>query len=500
MHLPSLSAIRSSNLRDVHAANPLQWIDDCTSDEIWSAQRRIMESVRDHRRTAVPSCHGPGKSFIAARIARWWIESHTLGKAFVVTSAPTGRQVRAILWREMSRTHADGGIGRINQTELWATMPDGHEEMVAFGQKPADLDPAAFQGIHEQFVLIIFDEGGGMSKTLVDAGDTALTSEQSRFLIIGNPDDGTSEFARMCDPGSEWNVIRISAFDTPCITGEPVSRRMQTNLISRLWIEEKARKWIGESCPHCQCDLDLLQIRSSPYTCPHCDELIPLLSLYVSKVLAQFPESSEESLIPLAWISAAQERTLMPGEPHCLGVDVGAGTDKSTVCHRQGNVFRIIRRDQNPDTMVTCGNVIRDLRRTNTSKAKVDDIGIGRGVVDRGKELKRTKKITQSFVGVNVGGKSTDSSEYTNLRAQAWWAVRERFERGDIDIDSRDDELAAQLADVRLKPRSDGRIQIESKEDMKKRGRSSPDDADALMLSTVEVKVQTRMTFGKRRK
>lgn len=500
MHLPSLSAIRASNLRDDHAANPLQWIDDCTSDEIWSAQRRIMESVRDHRRTAVPSCHGPGKSFIAARIARWWIESHPPGKAFVVTSAPTGRQVRAILWREMGRTHADGGIGRINQTELWVTMPDGHEEMVAFGSKPADLDPAAFQGIHEQFVLIIFDEGGGMSKALVDAGDTALTSEQSRFLIIGNPDDGTSEFACVCNPGSGWNVIHISAFDTPCMTGEPVSRRMQTNLISQLWIEEKARKWIGERCPHCQVDLDLLSIRSSPFVCQHCDEDIPLLSLYVSKILGQFPVSSEESLIPLAWIRAAQERTLTPGEPHCLGVDVGGGLDKSTVCHRRGSVFRIIRRDQNPDTMATCGNVIRDLNRVGATLAKVDNVGIGAGLVHRAHELKRNKKIRHTFRGVNVGKEPSNKSEFLNLRAEAWWQVRERFERGDIDIDPRDDELATQLADIRLKPRSDGLIQIESKEDMKKRGRSSPDDADSVLLSTIETKVQTKMTFGKRKK
>ena len=400
----------------------------------------------------------------------------------------------------MSRTHADGGIGRINQTELWVTMPDGHEEMVAFGQKPADLDPAAFSGIHEQFVLIIFDEGGGMSKALVDAGDTALTSEQSRFLIIGNPDDGTSEFARICDPGSGWNVMHISAFDTPCMTGEPVSRRLQSNLISQLWIKEKAHKWVGERCPHCQHDLDLLQIRSSPYACPHCDESIPLLSLYVSKVLAQFPESSEESLIPLAWIRAAQERTLAPDEPHCLGVDVGGGLDKTVVCHRRGNVFRIIRRDQNPDTMQTCGNIIRDLNRVGATLAKVDNVGIGAGLAHRAYELKRSKEISHIFRGINIGNKASNSDEFVNLRAEVWWHIRERFERGDIDIDPRDDELAAQLADVRLKPRSDGRIQIESKEDMKKRGRSSPDDADALMLSTVETKVQTRMTFGKRRK
>ncbi|MGL1102700.1 hypothetical protein ACSTLM_00630, partial [Vibrio parahaemolyticus] len=82
-------------------------------------------------------CNGAGKSFISGRIACWWIESHAPGQAFVVTSAPTAKQVRAILWREITRAHAAHGYqGRTNQTEWHITLLNGHEELVAFGNKP----------------------------------------------------------------------------------------------------------------------------------------------------------------------------------------------------------------------------------------------------------------------------------------------------------------------------------------------------------------------------
>jgi hypothetical protein len=308
----SVSALRAAIQREEHAVDPLTWAEDCTPDHFWSVQRQIIESVRDHRRTAVPSCHASGKSFTAARVARWWIESHPPGQAFVVTSAPTGRQVRAILWREIARTHAHGSIGRLNQTEWWLDL-GSHEEMVAFGQKPADVDPSAFQGIHAPYVLIIFDEACGMPQSLFDAADTLMTNPDARFLAIGNPDDPSSSFERVCRPASGWNVIRVSAFDTPCMTGEPVPEVVLRNLVSNLWIREKAADWIGRKCPSCLDDLDHLLIRHHPYPCPSCGKDVPLPSIYLAKVLALFPDTTAEGLIPLSWIRQAQERTLPPG-------------------------------------------------------------------------------------------------------------------------------------------------------------------------------------------
>ena len=414
-----------------------------------------MESVRDNRRTAVHSCHAIGKSFIAAQIVAWWVDSHPPGEAVVVTSAPTARQVRAILWKEINRVQARGLAGRTNQTSWYIDAPNGKEEKVAFGMKPSDTDPAAFQGIHAPYVLIIFDEacgipgGDGKSHSLWEAADSLIANDDSRFLAIGNPDDPNSEFATSCKPGSGWGVIGIGYSDTPNFTGEKIPESLRPLLIGELYVEEKRKKW-GEKNP-----------------------------LFVSKILGKFPESTADGLIPMSWIRAAQARELKPIGPSELGVDVGAGGDKNVVAHREGPVVRIIRKDQEPDTMVSCGNLLADLKETEAEIAKVDYIGIGRGMVDRA--IEQGKPV----IGVNVAQSARDSESYINLRAEGYWGLRERFETGTIDLDESDDDLAAQLVELNYKRTSSGKIQIESKSEMKKRLGHSPDEADALMLSFI---------------
>lgn len=446
--LPSGSLDLSKIRREQYRRDPCRWVDDVLGEFIWSKQREIMESVRDNRRTTVQSCHEAGKSFISSRIVSWWLETHEPGEAFVVTSAPTAPQVRAILWREIGRAHSRGKLaGRVNQTEWWLPVASGKEEIVAFGRKPADTDPTAFQGIHAKYVLVVFDEAVGIPRELWDAADSLIANDLSRFLAIGNPDDPLSEFAAVCKPGSGWNTIKISAFDTPNLTGEPVPESLRHLLIGKTWIEEKQKKW-GETNP-----------------------------LYRAKVLGEFPEVTDGGLIQPSWVSAAQLRTLEPREPVELGMDVGAGGDKSVVCLRRGPVARIIWDDQNPDTMQTCGRLIATLRETGAATAKVDPLGVGKGVADRAAEL------GAPVYGVNVGEAAEDREAFENLRAELYWNLRERFQDGDIDIDPNDDDLAAELLSLRFERSSRGRLKIESKIDMRKRGLSSPDRADALMLA-----------------
>jgi len=250
------------------------FIVDALKGVIWSKQREICESVQVHRRTAVRSCHDVGKTALAARVAAWWISVWPPGEAFVVTLAPTGHQVKALLWRELARVQRAAGLpGRMNQTEWYLG-----DELVAFGRSPKDTDPTAIQGIHARYVLVIFDEACGIAHALWDAADSLIANEDSRMLCIGNPDDPNTQFANVCKPGSGWNVIGISAFESPNFTGEAIPDWLRPLLVSRTWVDEKLRSW-GETSP-----------------------------LYQSKVLGVFPEQSSDSLIPLTAIYAAKER------------------------------------------------------------------------------------------------------------------------------------------------------------------------------------------------
>lgn len=503
--IQELAFIEAEQLRRAQRArwlkDPELWSKERLGRVLWSGQVRLMASVRDNRRTAAPTCHEVGKSFSAATLAAWWIDCHEPGEAFVVTSAPTNNQVRAILWREIGRAHAAGNLpGHVNQTEWQMTMPAGNVEIVAMGRKPDEFNPTAFQGIHARYVLVIFDEADGIPASLWIAADAVGANDLSKFLAIGNPDNPSSEFAQNCKPGSGWNVVTISAFDSPNLTGEPMPQVVLDQLVGRTYVEERRKRWapkwywVDEHGKPCDVSVGRKVVPPVTESYTYLKALDDVHPFWCSKVLGIFPNRADAGgLIPLSYIKAAQLRSLEPEGPNELGQDVGAGGDSSTVAHRRGPVVRVLSEDKNPNTMETCGNLIALMRKTGAKKAKVDMIGIGRGVVDRANEVIRSEKYDFIVCGVNVGEGAVapptdvdapdDSEGFANLRAQLWWSVRDRFERGEIDIDPDDEDLAAELVEIKYKRTSTGKIQIESKDDAKRRGIPSPNRADAVMLS-----------------
>src|SRR5687768_1067730 len=168
-----------------YANDPAGWAKDKLDIRLWSKQREIAESVAKNRYTAVRSCHDGGKSFGAALIGCWWMDTHQLGEAFMVSTAPTAPQVTVILWREIQRMHAKGKLaGRINMgsiPEWWVG-----KEQIAYGRKPSDYDESGFQGVHSRYPLIIIDEAVGIPKQLWDAVDALATNTNARVLAIGN--------------------------------------------------------------------------------------------------------------------------------------------------------------------------------------------------------------------------------------------------------------------------------------------------------------------------
>lgn len=428
------------------------WIGEKLGEHVWSKQREVCESVEAERFTAVPSCHGAGKSFIASRIASAWLDLHPPGEAFVVTSAPTDKQVKAILWREMGRAHRKGHLqGRINLDAEWFIG----SELVAYGRKPQDLtDPneamQAFQGIHARFVLVVLDEAGGVPPWLWTAAESLVTNEHSRILAIGNPDDPSSEFEKVCRPGTGWNVLPISAFDMPWYTGEEVPESLNDLLTGRVWVEERKKRW-GEESP-----------------------------FYISKVLGQFPEIGDDTLITPAMVRKAMEysseHSLELGQ---MGGDVARlGKDRTVVYHNRGGELRKVYEKHKQTTMKTAGGFALLIKKfVNRVPMNVDVIGIGAGVYDRLREM------GLNATPFNSAERAAEPTKYKNRRAEGYWALREYFEEEMIDIDPGDEDLQGQLTNIKFTYNSSGQIVIESKEEMAKRGVPSPDHADAAMMS-----------------
>jgi hypothetical protein len=446
----------------IYLLDPVRWVREVLGHVPWEKQAEILEAVRDHKTTAVKSCHAAGKSFTAADVALWYLHNHP--HSIVITTGPTQRQVEGILWREIRSSQQKAKVplpGALLTTEL--KIEDGWQ---AFGFTAPEHDSDKFQGWHSQYILVVVDESSGVSEDIFDAIDGILTSDESRLLLIGNPTNPSGRFFKEFASGAA--KITISAFDTPNFTRYGIIERDILNnewqqkitgplpapyLVTPGWVHDRLKRWGRES------------------------------PLYQAKVLAQFPQSGDDCMIPLYWIEAAIKRQLEPTDPSEIGVDVARyGADETVIIHRRGARARIVKVIPTCDTMECAGHVAKALVDTKATSAKIDAIGIGAGVYDRLKEQGLPVREMQS------GAAAKERERFANTRAEWYWGLRDRFESGDIDIQD-DETLISQLAGIRYHVNSKGQIQIEGKEDMKKRGLGSPDRADAMMLTFANVPV-----------
>ena len=181
----------------------------------WKKQRDVLRGLRDHDLVAVRSCNGSGKTFTAALATLWWLHMHD--EATVITTAPSERQVKDLLWREIRHLHAKNPEyigGKLTSTRLELS-----EKRFAYG---FSTDTAGrFQGFHSKNILVIVDEAAEVREFIFDAIFGCLTSENAKMLMIGNPSRlaGTFYDAFHKNRG-RWKTIHISAFDTPAFRGE----------------------------------------------------------------------------------------------------------------------------------------------------------------------------------------------------------------------------------------------------------------------------------------
>jgi hypothetical protein len=454
----SILADRFAPLAAQYKDDPALWAHERLGDQLWSKQVEIMQSVVEHRRTAVRSCHGVGKSFSAARLICWWIDTHPLGEAFVVSTAPSNEQVEAVLWREINKAaqKAEERGTPLPGRMLIREWKIGNE-LVGYGRKPADYNPTAFQGIHARYVLVILDEACGIPEQLWTAAGALITNDDSRILAIGNPDDPTSHFFNVCQEGSSWNSLRIQATDSPNFTGEKVTRWMSQVLVSPQYLEDLKDDGCGPGTP-----------------------------IWSSKVEGEFPIDAEDVVVRPSTVA----RCRLPEQRHDvmlpveLGIDVGGGGDISVIMLRRGPVASLIRRDKQPDTMKLVGYILEAIDQTGATKIKVDKTGIGTGVVDRLNEHRSSGRITCEVVGIMTGAGSSKPQRFPKLRDEIWWDCGRRLsENGEWDLSQMEDTIISQLCATRYAPDSSGRIKVEFKAETKKRIGRSPDDADALLLA-----------------
>ena len=405
-----------------------------------------MEAVRDHDKVTVRSGNGLGKDWTASDIALWWL--YTRYPSMVITTAPTNRQVEEVLWGEIRRKWHSSKIplgGRCLTLKI-----DIEPKWYAMGFATDQV--SQFQGFHQKNTLIIFSEAQGIPKMIYEAAKGCLTSEGSRWLLIGNPLSPQGDFYESFK-SPLWHKIKISALDSPNVIA---GKEIVPGVVTKQWVDERRTEY-GEDHP-----------------------------FWYARVLGEFPPESEDTLIPLAWIEGAKNRPMSPTiTKRVLACDVARyGSCETVGCAFDGYrvTFPFIRRDRSTvdtagDCMAHCReNEVEDFRGRKDVEVFVDDTGVGGGVTDI------LEREGYTVTGLIMNAKADDSEKFYDLRAEMYWDLREAFRHGTISIPD-DEKLMVQLAGLKYEYTTRGAIRLISKEKMRKEGLESPDRSDAVAMA-----------------
>lgn len=439
--------------------DPVYFSDNVLGIDLWEKQREIIRSVFKNKRTAVASCHGAGKSCTAATVGLAWLSAYP--DSIVITTAPTGRQVKEILWSRIRGLYNNSiqPIGGYLYPQACILRVDDEWMMYGFSTDSGEN----FQGPHSEHVLVIIDEASGVDKSIWVAIEGILSSGKAHLLVIGNPTDPTSEFANECkSPGT--NVSFISAFDTPNFTKFGIEEKHIADgswkkmvdgklprpyLINPAWVADKyTRKGWGPTSP-----------------------------LYISRVKGIFPDTDVNSLFPWGLLLAAQDRTLVASGASEMAIDLARyGDDETIFMKRNGPVARTCGVFTKKGTDEVKAHAKKAIKKHNIATTKVDGVGMGGPLVDF---LRKDRVNTIEMI---AGATADDDVTFGNAKTEWFFNLVELFKSGEIDIDPEDDELIAQLLGIRYTfDRKDRQI-IVKKDIIKKTIGCSPDRADALAM------------------
>ncbi len=459
-------------------------------------QEEILRSVQVNPRTSVASGTARGKDFVAAVAALCflyltpkWRDGALVANTKVALTAPTDRQVKNIMMPEISRLYARAEArgfalpgGRLNAYDVRTD----NSEWFLTGFKADEHNHEAWSGFHAVNTMFVVTEASGISDDIFNAIEGNLQGN-SRILLVFNPNTPTGYAARS-QAGDRWAKFRLSSLTAPNV----VQRRVVIpGQVDYEWVTDKIAQWcapIGQDEVSPEMDDFLFEGR---WYRPE--------DLFRAKVLGKFPKVGEDVLIPRQWLElahgrwlAAEGREPLSREPRVLGVDVaGMGRDSSCFVERRGDwVAPVVTHNSggNADHMKVAGMILDRRRAHRDMWVSIDTIGEGAGVYSRCLETDDPKyMISCKYSGAAKSGDRplTDiTGQYTFLNMRAWlfWAVRDWLNprNGSGAMLPPDARLDEEAAETRWSFRSDGRIYMEPKEDIKKRLGRSPDRFDAL--------------------
>jgi hypothetical protein len=477
----ALSTNTETQLADLMAecyANPLlhvmvsyPWgqgqLDGRTGPDVWQAEflREVGSEVRkrgftgrdavDPLQFSTASGHGIGKSAITAWLIRWIMDTRPFCKG--VVTANTSEQLRTKTWAELAKWHD------ISISKHWYHINSGGGSMNMYhrdhrntwrvdAQTSREENSEAFAGLHaaSSTPFYIFDEASAIPDKIFEVREGGLTDGEPMTFDFGNPTRNSGRFYENMVGRFRHRLIRrfIDSRDV-AITNK--------RLLDQ-WVDD-----YGE-------DSDFVKVR----------------------VKGEFPSAGALQFIGTDTVDACVgiDVAVTPNDPVVMGVDVARfGDDQSVIVTRHGRdaESKPLERYRGVDTMTLASEVARLARLYRPDTIFIDGGGVGGGVVDR------CRQLAVEVVEINFGNKATMAG-YANMRAQCWGNMKEAIADG-IRLPN-DPDMKSDLTGVEYGYNVRNQIQLEKKEDMKKRGLQSPDIADALALTYAHPVLPTRAGYA----
>ena len=412
-------------VREVLGANPLPWQEDF-----------LRAVARGERRISVRAGHGVGKSTVCSWALIWHMVTRYPQKS--VVTAPTAAQLFDALYSELK-----SWINKLppilkDLFEVFSdriNLKDAPESSFISARTSSSERPEALAGVHSENVLLIVDEASAVPEAVFEAAAGSMSGHSATTILISNPTRNSGLFYKTHhELASDWFRLHVSCINIPLVSSDFVRQIEAT---------------YGR-------DSNAFRIR----------------------VLGEFAIADDDTLIAADLVDAAMSRDITQGdETMVYGLDVARfGTDRTALCKRRGNVVVEIKHWGGLDLMQTVGAVVNEAKTDNPEEICVDTIGLGSGVADRLSE--------QGFNvrDVNVSESSAMNPNANKLRDELWLSVKDWLATRAVKL-PKDDTLRHELVAPRYNFTSSGKVVVESKDSMKRRGMRSPDLADALCLT-----------------
>ena len=413
-------------VRDVLGQTPTKWQED--------ALRKVASG---RRRISIRAGHGVGKSTVCAWAVVWFMCTRFPQKT--VMTAPTAGQLFDALFSELKaqvnrlppvlRDSFDVFSDRI-------ALKGAPESSFASARTSSSDRPEALAGIHSEHVLLIIDEASAVPEAVYEAAAGSMSGHSACTILIGNPTRNSGMFYKTHhELASDWDTMHVSCVDNALVATDFV---------------DQIRATYGEES-----------------------------NAYRIRVLGEFAVADDDTLIAAEIVDSAMTRDVSGTEQDVMvyGVDVARfGSDRSALCKRRGNVVIEVKSWGGLDLMQLVGAIVNEANIDRPAEICVDTIGLGSGVADRLREMGYNVR------DVNVAETSAMNPNANRLRDELWLSVRDWLTTRGVKIPN-DASLRHELVAPRYTFTSTGKIVVESKDAMRKRGMRSPDLADALCLT-----------------